>query len=438
VPCHDSGYAPTAGTTAVTAPAKQTLDAVDPSRLGDSKSVSSAGSYIWLILCIAVTAQTAGSITSQGIYVLVPFWKSEFALSQATAALAVGFVNGGQILSMFALGRAIDSYGERVIVGLTMIMMGLTALAAAAFVTSFPMLLLMIMVLGAFYASVQPGGTRAILRWFPPEHRGVATGFRQASVPLGTAIAALVLPALTMSFGWRGALFVQGIIGIAGGLVFWLFYSERVGDGIQDLNSPAPKLSLPELRKALGRDKAFWVVLRAGIVMSAFQFTFATHAILFMADHFKLGLVASASFFALTQIVGIPGRVIVPWISDRMLPGRRALALGYLMLACAAAAIALVFLPAQSAPWMLWGILAILGVALSWFPLYLIQIAEMAPKSAIAATVGFGTTLSMVAMAVAPFMFGFLVDMLGYEAAWIVLTAPILVAAFQLCRLPRT
>ena len=101
-----------------------------------------------------------------------------------------------KILSMFALGRAIDSYGERVIVGLTMVMMGLTALAAAAFVTSFPMLLLMIMVLGAFYASVQPGGTRAILRWFPPEHRGVATGFRQASVPLGTAIAALVLPAL--------------------------------------------------------------------------------------------------------------------------------------------------------------------------------------------------------------------------------------------------
>ncbi|MFX5693429.1 hypothetical protein ABTE17_22375, partial [Acinetobacter baumannii] len=77
----------------------------------------------------------------------------------------VTVMNAGQIVSMIGLGRAIDRHGERAVVALTMTAMGLVALAAGAFVSSYAALLALLLVMGGFYASVQPGGTRAILRW---------------------------------------------------------------------------------------------------------------------------------------------------------------------------------------------------------------------------------------------------------------------------------
>lgn len=100
-------------------------------------------------------------------------------------------MNGGQILSMLLLGMAIDRYGERSVVALTMIAMGLSAFGAAKFGTSYSSLLLFLTMLGAWYAAVQPGGTRAIIRWFPPQMRGFATGVRQAGLAAPAVAASL-------------------------------------------------------------------------------------------------------------------------------------------------------------------------------------------------------------------------------------------------------
>jgi len=409
---------------ALPAPANASPGQVEPAR----------GS-IWLVLGLAVTAQTAGSIVSQGVYTLVPFWKSAFDLSQTSAALAVTVMNAGQIVSMIGLGRAIDRHGERAVVALTMTAMGLVALAAGAFVSSYAALLALLLVMGGFYASVQPGGTRAILRWFPPRHRGLATGFRQAAVPLGTSIAALLLPALAASHGWPVALIAQGLIGIAGGMLFWLFYREDAGDVAKTPSAAAPTMA--ELIRTLRRNRAFRPVMLAGIAMSAFQFTFTAHAILFMAEQLQLGLMLAASLFAATQVIGIPGRVLLPWISDRLWPGRRIRSLGWIMAACALATGAFLALPAGSPGWLLFAILGVIGLfGIGWFPLYVLEIAEMAPKAAIASTVSFATTLGMIAMSLAPLLFGLVVDLFGYRLAWILLIAPVVALVVPLCSLP--
>ncbi|TPG52305.1 MFS transporter [Roseomonas nepalensis] len=391
------------------------------------------GFRLWAVLGLAVTAQTAGSIVSQGVYTLVPFLRSELELPLSAAALAVTALNGGQILSMFSLGRLIDRHGERAVVTVTMIGMGLTAIAGARLAGSYASLLAWLVLLGMFYASVQPGGTRAILRWFPPRHRGLATGFRQAAVPLGTSIAAALLPWIASSSGWRGALVAQGLVGIAGGVFFWLFYRE--GD-LAEGGKP-PRIPVRELVATLGRDSAFWPVVGAGVAMSAFQFTFTAGAIAFMSDSFGVGLVAAASLFAFVQVVGIPGRVLLPWVCDRLWPGRRVRALGWIMAACAIATVAYLFLPPGAPAWALYPVLALLGIfGIGWFPLYILQIAEIAPKSAIASTVSFATTLCMVAMSLAPFLFGAVVDLAGYRVAWLLLVAPVVLLVPVLVRLP--
>ena len=400
----------------------------------EAQPLAAASNYVWLVLGLAVAAQTAGSVVSQGIYTLVPFWRSEFQLSQASASLAVTFMNGGQIISMIGLGRAIDHYGERSVVSLTMMGMGLTAIGISVCATGYPIVLALLTLLGMFYASVQPGGTRAILRWFPPRHRGLATGFRQAAVPLGTTIAALVLPAVALSSGWRTAVAVQGAVGIAGGVLFWAFYREDAGE--LAVARKATKLPLKALIRLLGKDPAFWPVLFAGVAMCAFQFTFTAGAISFMAEHFEISLLTAASFFAVTQIVGIPGRVLLPYLADRLWPGRRERSFGWIMAMCTAATLAYMLLPAGSPHWIICSVLGVIGLfGVGWFPLFILQIAEIAPKSAIASTVSFASTLCMIAMSLVPFIFGAVVDWAGFQVAWAVLILPVAVLTVPLLRL---
>jgi len=400
-------------------------------RLSPEPSPSSIGTSpnIWAILAIAVGTQSAGSFVSQGVYILVPFWREAFGISLASASLAVTVMNGVQIATMFTLGRAIDLYGERRIVGLAMIGMAIAMACAATIANSFVALLICMACLGGTYAAVQPGGTRAIMRWFPPSHRGIATGFRQAAVPFGTMIAAALLPLLAIHYGWQAATWLGAAISMLGAILFFGLYRE----GSEFTSSKSAPLRLLLLARIVGQDPQFWPVLRLGIAMSAFQFTFTAHMIGFIADGLKLGLIAASSLFAATQLAGIPGRILLPWLSDRFWPGLRARAFGAVSLIAAASAILLAVLPVGSSTITIAAILLVLGFfGIGWFPLYLLQIAESAPKSSIASTIAFASTICLAVMAAGPYLFGLMADYFGYGVAWAVLLLPVIVTSLPL------
>ncbi|MCZ7910203.1 MFS transporter [Agrobacterium leguminum] len=403
-----------------------------------SSPTPAADRRIWAVLAVAVATQTAGSFVSQGIYILVPFWREAFGISLASASLAVTVMNGVQIVTMFTLGRAIDIHGERRIVGIAMLGMALAMACAAAFANSLPALLLCIAFLGGTYAAVQPGGTRAIMRWFPPAKRGIATGFRQAAVPFGTMIAAALLPFMAVRYGWHAAAWLCAGVSVMGAALFWGLYREG-GDVAAKTERPLP---LARLAREVGQNSSFWPVLRLGIAMSAFQFTLTAHVIGFMADGLGLGLFAASSMFAATQLAGIPGRILLPWLSDRFRPGLRTQSFGLVSVIAAGAAAILAALPIDVPTPIILVVLVVLGIfGIGWFPLYLLQIAESAPKGSIASTIAFASTICLGVMAIGPYIFGLLVDHLGYGAAWSALIVPVVVTALPLTisspRLPK-
>lgn len=390
-----------------------------------------ADRHIWAVLTVAVGTQTAGSFVSQGIYILVPFWRDALGLSLASASLAVTVMNGMQIATMFMLGRAIDLHGERRVVGIAMLGMALAMAGAASLANGLPMLLLAMAFLGGTYAAVQPGGTRAIMRWFPPRHRGIATGFRQAAVPFGTMIAAAVLPYVALRHGWHAAAWLGAAVSLAGSALFWGLYRE--GDEV--VSKTERPLPLRELIRAVGENRDFWPVLRLGIAMSAFQFTLTAHVIGFMADGLGLGLMAAASLFAATELAGIPGRVLLPWLSDRFRPGRRAQSFGIVSLMAVGAATLLALMPVGLPLPVVAVVLAVLGwFGIGWYPIYLLEIAESAPKGSIASTVAFASTICLAVMALGPLLFGLIVDHVGYTAAWTALILPVVALALPLLR----
>lgn len=401
------------------------------SAIQSASTSANTDSRIWGILAIAVGTQAAGSIVSQGIYILVPFWREAFGVTLASASLAVTVMNGVQIITMYSFGRAIDMYGERKVVGLAMTAMAAAMAATALFVDNLVSLLICMAFLGGTYSAVQPGGTRAVMRWFPPHKRGIATGFRQAAVPFGTMIAAAVLPYFAVHYGWHSAAWVGAGVSIFGALLFWGLYREP--DSIA--TKTAAPLPLKTLIRTVGEEKNFWPVLRLGIAMSAFQFTFTAHMISYLTDHFRINIVSAALLFALTQFAGIPGRVLLPWLSDYYRPAKRAHSLAFISLIAVATTILLALLPATMPMIAILVLLVLLGFfGIGWFPLYLLEIAEAAPKSSIASTVAFASTICLAVMALGPYLFGLMADWFGYQAAWFSLIAPVLITAGQLLR----
>ncbi|HEY1609779.1 MAG TPA: MFS transporter, partial [Paraburkholderia sp.] len=313
--------------------------------------------YRWIVLGVAALAQTAASITAQGIYTLIPSLQTAFHLSEAVGALSVSALNGGQIVTMLMLGWLIDRFGERYVVAFSMVMMGCSAVVGATVSPSYAVLLFFLVLVGTAYASVQPGGTRAIVRWFPPNERGMATGVRQAGLPLGTAIAAMVLPVVAIAYSWRAALLLQGAIGIAGGILFGLLH--RDGRNIAGAPAAAPPNLLKAIKLVAGYS-ALWPVMLAGAAMVTFQYTFATHAIPFIAARFHYSVVAAALLFSISQWLGIAGRVGLAWISDHYWPGRRLRSLGASMAVCVVATL-LLLLPFDFSNAMLVTIFCVFG-----------------------------------------------------------------------------
>lgn len=373
------------------------------------------------------------SLLNQGAYVLVPFWQSAYGLSQASAALPVSVMSAGQILLMVPLGLAMDRQGERRVVALTMVGMGMAAFSLALFAAnSYLMLLLLMLVLGAFSGAVQPGGTRAIVRWFPQSLRGMTTGVRQAGLPLGTALAAVTLPTLAITFGWTMAVAVAGTCVIAGGVLFGVFYRE----GGQPVQGSAPR-GIGELIAKLATIPALRPVLVAGVVMVSFQYTFFTHVLTFLTS-LEVPIVAAGLFFALAQALGIAGRVVLPYLSDYLWPGRRMRSLKGAMYGCALAVVALMLLPPLASSWLVAAIFALLGLfGIGWYPLWLVEVAEMAPSTAVTSTISFAMTLNLIGITVAPPLFGLAVDLWNYQAAWTLVAVMLGLAAMQL-RQPAT
>lgn len=116
--------------------------------------------------------------------------------------------------------------GEKIVLITGGILTGLTVLIASM-AKSFEALLLLLLVIGFWTASGTPAGSKGIMSWFPEKSRGFALGFRQIGQPVGGSLAALILPALALTYGWHGALVRASISAFAGALLVMFFYKEK-------------------------------------------------------------------------------------------------------------------------------------------------------------------------------------------------------------------
>lgn len=131
-------------------------------------------------------------------------------------AYALGFV---------VVGWFIDKVGTRIGFSWAIIVWSLAGIFNA-FVSSIRGLSITRFVLGIGESGNFPSAIKSVAEWFPKKERALATGIFNAGTNIGIILTALVVPIITLSYGWRVSFIVTGLLGVVV-LFFWLQVYKR-------------------------------------------------------------------------------------------------------------------------------------------------------------------------------------------------------------------
>jgi sugar phosphate permease len=368
-----------------------------------------APGYRWVVLGVGTVAQACVSAAMFSVAVLAPELRAEFQLTIAETGIVLAAFTIGMTPTLLPWGLLADRVGERIVLPLGLGASAL-ALAAVGLARGYGELVVLLAAAGALSASVNAASGRAVMQWFDPSERGLALGIRQANVPLGGLIAALVLPALAaaVGLGWTFAALAAacGAGAIAGATL--------LRSPAQEARTTAEPLDLA----APLRNRPIWLVSSGSALIIVGQTATMSFTVLFLHEGRGFTTGAAALVLAASQVLGGAFRIFAGHWSDLL--GSRIVPLRRLALAVTAGLLAVGVL-SRAPSWALVPVLIVAGgIGLSWNGLSFVAAAEMAGTRASGAALGFQQTMLGIAGIAAPIGFAALVAATSWRTAFLV------------------
>ncbi|MCL2636602.1 MAG: DHA2 family efflux MFS transporter permease subunit [Betaproteobacteria bacterium] len=179
-----------------------------PAASFDALSAHYGQAYKWIVLVILSLGTVAGVLCTSCFNVAVPALARHFGLGQEHVQWAMTGFLAAMTVSMLPSSWLIDRLGFRIVF---LLALGLLLLASIAgfLAPSFPLVVVARILQGAAAGVLQPMGTLALMRLFPPEIQGRASGLLIFGIALTPAIAPALGGALLDRFGWE-SIFLLG------------------------------------------------------------------------------------------------------------------------------------------------------------------------------------------------------------------------------------
>ena len=179
--------------------------------------------------------------------------------------------------------------------------------------------------LGLAYGATAPAATHLLVPRTPQPMLNLVLSIRQIGVPLGGVLAGLLMPPLTLLYGWRWALLSQAGLSLA--LVVALQVPRGRWDAGRDpARSPFAGGGLASLR--LLRESAALRRLSAmSFVYSGLQLCFVAFMTVHLTSVAGFSLVAAGQALAAYQIAGVASRPVWGLLADRLIGAHWLLAL---------------------------------------------------------------------------------------------------------------
>ncbi|MFO0808535.1 MAG: MFS transporter [Gemmataceae bacterium] len=184
-----------------------------------------AGYYRWVVCGLLFFATTINYVDRGALAVLAPTLETEVGWTDTqygdinaafSFAYAIGFV---------LVGLWIDRVGTKIGYAVSLLVWSLAA-AGHALAGSARGFAIARFFLGFGEAGNFPAAIKTTAEWFPRRERALATGIFNAGTNVGAILAPLVVPFITMRWGWQAAFVATGLIGLLW-LGLWLPLYDR-------------------------------------------------------------------------------------------------------------------------------------------------------------------------------------------------------------------
>jgi ACS family hexuronate transporter-like MFS transporter len=168
------------------------------------------GRVRWTICAMLFAATSINYMDRQVIAILKPTLEHSIGMSEIDYGYIVDAFQVAYAVGLIAAGRFVDRVGTRIGYMAIMAVWSLSAMAhsLANSVLEFGVARFC---LGLGESGNFPAAIKTVAEWFPQSERSLATGIFNSGTNVGAVLAALIVPWVTVHYGWHAAFLVTGV-----------------------------------------------------------------------------------------------------------------------------------------------------------------------------------------------------------------------------------
>lgn len=392
---------------------------------GSEESASRAGNTGPLkVLIITLLVQALVSAAVLAPAVIAPSIAIAMEVPASSVGIYVSIVYLSGICSALYSGTPIGRWGP---IRTSQIGMGLCAVGLACISTGYLGLgLLGAVLIGLGYGPITPASSHILILTTPPARLSTVFSIKQTGVPLGGAIAGLIVPPQEVALGWSWAILS---IGVGCALV------GAIAQSLSDtLDRPGPNYAAQPLAASILNPirlvishPGLLVLALCSFIFSGVQLALSSYLSTYLNLDLEWSLLAAGAAVSVVQVAGMAGRIMWGAIADAGLGAYRTLML--LGIVMGAGCIATGLFSSDTHPAWVFSVLIVFGAsAIGWNGVYLAEVARLAPKGK--AGQATGGTLAFTYLGVVFWMpvFGLIAQAPGgYHTSYLSLSVPLLI-----------
>ena len=365
----------------------------------ESKAPSAtAGHFRWVICAILLFGTTKNYMDRQVIGLLKSSLQGQFGWSEIDYGNLVFAFQTAYAIGMLAMGKLIDWLGTRLGYALAMAGWSLASMAHGM-MSSLGGFLSARFALGFGEAGVFPASLKAVAEWFPRKERALTTGIFNAGTNVGALITPLIVPWITVNWGWRWAFFLIGALGFVW-LALWLWIYRKPEEHPycsptelqyirSDRAAPATKVGWLDLLP----HRQTWAFAAGKFIIDPIWWFYLFWTPDFLQRTHGLALLKIGPPIVVIYLMADIGSVAGGWFSSALIHHGSTVnaARKWAMLACAVCAVPIVLAPRIVSLWPAVLLIGLAAGAHQGFSSNLFTLpSDMFPAKAVASVVGIG------------------------------------------------
>lgn len=401
------------------------------------------GSYRWAICALLFFATTINYIDRQVLGILAPILQKDIGWSEKEYGFIITAFAGAYAIGILFFGRIMDKIGTKIGYSISVVFWSFAAMGHAFVKTVFGFGVAR-SALGLSEAGNFPAAIKAIAEWFPKKERAFATGIFNSGANVGALVTPLIVPWITLTWGWQAAFIFTGALGFIW-VILWLWLYEipekhrKVSkteiayiqsDPAEIQNEKIPWLKLLKYRQS-------WAFVIGKFLTDPIWWFYIYWLPKFLNEKYSLDLahlgLPLIVIYTMTSIGSVGGG----WLSGAFI--KKGWSINYgrksVMLICACCVIPIVFASVVSQWWAVFLIGLAAAAHQGWSANLFTTVSDMFPKKAVGSVVGLGGMAGSIGGMFMATAAGFVLQLTGNYISLFILAGSVYLIAFVLFHL---